>query len=64
LSVLLELPADGPTAAELCHRAAARSLRLYLVEGRNAVLVGYGALSEHETDAGFELLCNVLAETY
>lgn len=64
LRVLLELPPHGATAAELCDHAAARSLRVYAVEGRNAVLVGYGALSEHETEAGFGLLCDLLAETY
>jgi GntR family transcriptional regulator/MocR family aminotransferase len=64
LRVLLDLPARGPTAAELCGLAAAQGLQLYRVEGRNAVLVGYGALSEHETDAGLLALCDVLAKSY
>jgi GntR family transcriptional regulator/MocR family aminotransferase len=54
LRVLLDLPPEGPAAAELCDRASAQSVQLYRVEGRNAVLVGYGALSEHETDAGLK----------
>jgi hypothetical protein len=39
-------------------------MRLYAVEGRNAVLVGYGALPEHDADAGLRALCNLLAELY
>jgi GntR family transcriptional regulator / MocR family aminotransferase len=64
LRVLLDLPRDGPTAAELCDRGAAQSLALYPVEARNAILVGYGALSEHDAEAGLEALCDLLAEAY
>jgi GntR family transcriptional regulator / MocR family aminotransferase len=64
LRVLLDLPAHGPTAAELCDRALARSLLLHGVEGRNAIVVGYGALSEHECEAGLTALCDLLAEAY
>jgi GntR family transcriptional regulator/MocR family aminotransferase len=64
LRVLLDLPRRGPTAAELCDRAAAQSLALYPVEDRNAILVGYGALSEFDAEAGLEALCDLLAEAY
>jgi GntR family transcriptional regulator / MocR family aminotransferase len=64
LRVLLDLPPHGPTAPELCDRGAAQSLALYQVEARNAILVGYGALSEHDAKAGLEALCDLLAEAY
>jgi GntR family transcriptional regulator/MocR family aminotransferase len=64
LSVLLDLPDHGPDAAELCARAAERSMRLYGPAGRNAVLVGFGALSEHDAEAGLRALGNLLAESY
>jgi GntR family transcriptional regulator/MocR family aminotransferase len=64
LRVLLDLPKHGPVAAELCDRGAARSLALHPVEDRNAILVGYGALSEHDAEAGLEALCDLLAEAY
>jgi GntR family transcriptional regulator/MocR family aminotransferase len=64
LRVLLDLPAHGPSASELCEHAATRSLLLYPVAGRNAVLVGYGALPEHDAAAGLHALCDLLAESY
>jgi GntR family transcriptional regulator / MocR family aminotransferase len=64
LRVLLDLPAGGPTARELCELASKRSLRLYEVEGRNAVLVGYGALPEYDADAGLRALSDLLASAY
>ena len=64
LRVLLDLPAHGPTVAELCERALERSMLLHDVEGRNAIVVGYGALSEHDSEAGLDALCDLLAEAY
>jgi len=57
-------PTRFPSARELCALALERSLRLHDVEGRNAILVGYGALSEHDFDAGASALCHVLAHAY
>lgn len=64
LRVLLDLPGSGPTARELCELASERSLALYEVAGRNAVLVGYGALPEYDAEAGLRALTDLLATVY
>jgi GntR family transcriptional regulator/MocR family aminotransferase len=68
LRALLELPDGGPTAAELAARAAEQSIELFPVgrhyqDGRarrEAVLLGYAALPEHDFEAGLEALGNLL----
>jgi GntR family transcriptional regulator/MocR family aminotransferase len=69
LRVLLELPANGPSAAELADRAAQRSIELFPIgphhhDGRpkrDGVVVGYGAVPEHEFGAALDALGDVLA---
>ena len=70
LRVLLELPADGPSAAELANAAAARSIELFPV-GRfhhhgeavpDGIVLGYGALPEHAFEAGLRALGELFAE--
>ena len=69
LRVLLELPADGPSAEELADRAARKSIELFPVgphhhggrAPRDGVVVGYGAVPEHDFDAGLRALGDVLA---
>ena len=69
LRVLLELPADGPSAAELANAAAARSIELFPV-GRfhhhgeavpDGIVLGYGALPEHAFEAGLRALGELFA---
>jgi GntR family transcriptional regulator/MocR family aminotransferase len=64
LRVLLELPAAGPSAAELTETAAARSIELFPV-GRfyhhgeplpDGIVLGYGSLPEHAFEAGLRAL--------
>ncbi len=71
LRVLLELPANGPSAAELAERAAARSIELFPV-GRfhhhgepvpDGIVLGYGALPEHAFEGGLRALGELFAET-
>ena len=71
LRVLLELPLDGPSAAELAERAAACSIELFPV-GRfhqhgepvpDGIVLGYGALPEHAFDAGLAALGELFADT-
>ena len=71
LRVLLELPANGPSAAELAERAAARSIELFPV-GRfhhhgepvpDGIVLGYGSLPEHAFEAGLKALGDLFAET-
>jgi GntR family transcriptional regulator/MocR family aminotransferase len=71
LRVLLELPLDGPSAAELAERAAARSIELFPV-GRfhqhgepvpDGIVLGYGALPEHAFEAGLAALGELFADT-
>jgi DNA-binding transcriptional MocR family regulator len=64
LNAVLELPAHGPSTRELVERAAGRSLRLYPVAGREAIVAGYGALPEHAFEAGIHALGDLLAECY
>jgi GntR family transcriptional regulator / MocR family aminotransferase len=69
LRVLLELPPGGPPAAELVERAARHSVGLWPVSGYHhdpatapeGVVVGYGALAEHDFDAALRALGDVLA---
>jgi GntR family transcriptional regulator / MocR family aminotransferase len=69
LRVLLELPPDGPSAAELVARAEERSIELYSVRRayhsgeppRDALIVGYAALPEHAFEAGLDALGDLLA---
>jgi GntR family transcriptional regulator / MocR family aminotransferase len=70
LRVLLELPAGGPSGAELAERAAGRSIELFPV-GRfhhhgepvpDGVVLGYGALPEHAFEAGLRALGELFAE--
>jgi GntR family transcriptional regulator/MocR family aminotransferase len=70
LRALLELPAGGPSGAELAALARARSITLYPVaqhhhDGRalrDGVVVGYAALPEHALAAGLSALGDLLAE--
>ncbi len=71
LGVLLELPEGGPTSEQLVAEAAARSLELhplapYYRAGRaphDGVLIGYGAVPEHDFAAGLEALGALLRTT-
>jgi GntR family transcriptional regulator/MocR family aminotransferase len=71
LGVLLELPHGGPTAAELLTAAAERSIELeplapYYASGkapREGIVVGFGALPEHDFESGLTALGDLLAET-
>jgi GntR family transcriptional regulator / MocR family aminotransferase len=71
LGVLLELPAGGPTSGELMQEASRRSIELeplapYYASGaapRDGVVIGYGALPEHDFDAGLRALGDLLAAT-
>jgi GntR family transcriptional regulator/MocR family aminotransferase len=64
LNGVLDLPVHGPGAQELVERAADRSLRLYPVRGREAIVAGYGALPEHDFAAGMRALGDLLADSY
>jgi GntR family transcriptional regulator/MocR family aminotransferase len=69
LRVLLELPEGGPSGDELAARAAEQSIELFPVgrhyhDGRatrEAVVLGYAALPEHDFEAGLTALGNLLA---
>ena len=60
--MLLELPAGGPAAAALAALAARRGVELSTlapyyhdgVAGREALVIGYAALPEHEFEAALE----------
>jgi GntR family transcriptional regulator/MocR family aminotransferase len=70
LGVLLELPEHGPTSTQLIQEAARRSIELFPLDahylsGRaphDGVVIGYGALPEHELDAGLAALGELLAD--
>ncbi len=64
LNAVLELPDHGPSARALVERAAERSLRLYPIAGREAIVAGYGALPEHAFEAGMRALGTLLADCY
>jgi GntR family transcriptional regulator/MocR family aminotransferase len=69
LGVMLELPASGPTSGELITEAAPRSLELFPLAPyyasadavRDGVVVGFGALPEHDFEAGLSALGELLA---
>ncbi len=69
LGVLLELPEGGPTCAQLIAEGARRSIELYPLAPhyangrapRDGVVLGYGALPEHDFDAGIAALGDLLA---
>ena len=71
LRVLLELPADGPSGEELAARAADRSIQLFPLgphhhDGRpprDGVVIGYGALPEHDLEPALRALGDLLAES-
>src|SRR4051794_2435064 len=70
LAVLLELPDGGPTSKELIAEADRRSLELYPLgphyrsgrPPRDGVVIGYGALPEHDFDAGLHALGELLGD--
>jgi GntR family transcriptional regulator / MocR family aminotransferase len=71
LGVLIELPGSGPTAAQLVAEAADRSIELHALaphyrdgDGpRDGVLIGYGAIPEHDFTAALSALGALLATT-
>jgi GntR family transcriptional regulator / MocR family aminotransferase len=70
LGVLLELPAGAPSSAQLLAEADRRSLELYPLgphyrsgrAPRDGVVIGYGALPEHDFEAGLSALGALLEE--
>jgi GntR family transcriptional regulator / MocR family aminotransferase len=70
LRVLLELPTRGPSAQKLAERASGRGIELFPVgnfhhhepPARDGVVLGYGALPEHDFEAGLKALGDLLAE--
>jgi GntR family transcriptional regulator / MocR family aminotransferase len=71
LRVLLELPAAGPSAEELAQQALERGIELFPAgrfyhhgpPARDGVVLGYGALPEHDFEAGLKALGDLLAES-
>jgi GntR family transcriptional regulator / MocR family aminotransferase len=71
LRVLLELPAQRPSAEELAQQASKRGIELFPVGNfhhhgpptRDGVVLGYGALPEHDFEAGLKALGDLLAES-
>jgi GntR family transcriptional regulator / MocR family aminotransferase len=71
LGVLLHLPAEGPSSGELIEEAARRSIELFAlaphyVSGtapRDGVVIGFGAVPEHDFDAALRALGELLAAT-
>ena len=69
LGLLLELPEGGPASTELIGEAARRSIELFPLDPhyrngrapRDGLVIGYGALPEHDYDAGLEALGDLLA---
>jgi GntR family transcriptional regulator/MocR family aminotransferase len=70
LGVPLELPEGGPSSHELIEEAARRSIGLHplassYVSGRaprDGIVLGYGALPEHDFAAGLQALGSLLAD--
>ena len=70
LGLLLELPEGGPSASQLIERAARRSIELHpLAPGyadgrapRDGIVLGYGALPEHDFEAGLNALGELLSD--
>jgi GntR family transcriptional regulator/MocR family aminotransferase len=71
LGMLLELPEGGTSAPELIEEAGRRSIELYPLaaayEGgrapRDGIVLGYGALPEHDFEAGLSALGELLSDT-
>jgi GntR family transcriptional regulator/MocR family aminotransferase len=69
LSVVVELPDGAPSEAELVELARRCSIELFPLSffyadptgARPGLVIGYGALPEHDLDAGLEALCDLLA---
>jgi GntR family transcriptional regulator/MocR family aminotransferase len=72
IGMLLELPEDGPDSSHLIEAALRRSVELYPLassyhEGRgprDGIVLGYGALAEHDFEAGLGALGEVLSEHF
>lgn len=72
LRVLLQLPADGPSAEELGDRASQESIGLFPVgpcyhaggSGRDGLVIGYAALPEHAFESGLAALGDLLEESF
>jgi GntR family transcriptional regulator/MocR family aminotransferase len=68
LRVLLELPAEAPSADELARRAAEQSIELFPVGRcyhsgraiRDGLVIGYAALPEHAFESGITALGDFL----
>jgi GntR family transcriptional regulator/MocR family aminotransferase len=69
LGVLLELPEGGPTSAQLIDEAARRSIEIHPLGPHyrsgsapcDGVVIGYGAIPEHDFEAGLGALGDLLA---
>lgn len=72
LSLLVEIAPGGPTAAELVERAARHSVGLVSLrphyaddgEAADGIVIGYGAIAEHELEVALVALRQVLAESF
>ena len=70
LGLLLELPDGGPTSSHLIAEAGRRSIELFPLDThycdgrppRDAVVIGYGALPEHDFEAGLAALGDLLSD--
>ncbi|HET6172690.1 MAG TPA: PLP-dependent aminotransferase family protein [Gaiellales bacterium] len=70
LGMLLELPEGGPSASSLVDEAARRSIELHSLASayaggrapREGIVLGYGALPEHDFEAGLSALGELLTE--
>ncbi len=70
LGVLLELPAAGPSSGELIAEAARRSLGLHPLDPhygdgrapRDGIVLGYGAVPEHDFEGALGALGDLLTE--
>jgi GntR family transcriptional regulator/MocR family aminotransferase len=68
--VVLEMPEAGPSSSQLVEEAGRRSIELHsLAAGylggrapRDGIVLGYGALPEHDFEAGLHALGELLAE--
>ena len=72
LGMLLELPPGGPSPAELVAEGARRSIELHALgphyagggAPRDGIVLGFGALPEHDFDAALSALGELLAATF